>query len=47
MGIISTPVCHSESIISHCDKFIVIGSDGIWDAMANDCAIGFVNKFAN
>ena len=44
IGVISEPVCTSYSRVSG-DLFIVIGSDGVWDAMDNEDVGKFVEYY--
>jgi len=44
IGLISEPEIESIELNPLLDKFIVIGSDGIWDVMSSAEAVGYVNQ---
>lgn len=45
IGVIATPDITQHSIDHNEDLFIVIGSDGIWDAMDNEDVINYIEYF--
>ncbi|OMJ87819.1 hypothetical protein SteCoe_10381 [Stentor coeruleus] len=45
VGVISTPIIDFYPIISFKDQFIVVASDGVWDAMDNNEVSNFVETF--
>lgn len=45
IGVISKPVIHNMEICYPRDQFIVIASDGVWDAMQNTEVMNFVEKY--
>ncbi|OMJ68654.1 hypothetical protein SteCoe_33829 [Stentor coeruleus] len=45
IGVISKPIIHHMEICYHRDKFIIIASNGVWDAMKNTEAMNFVEKY--
>ncbi|OMJ68550.1 hypothetical protein SteCoe_33955 [Stentor coeruleus] len=45
IGVISKPVIHQLEICYPRDQFIILATDGIWDAMNNTEAINFVEKY--
>jgi len=47
IGLISEPEIESLELHPQTDKFIVIGSDGIWDVMTSAEVVGFVNNLIN
>jgi serine/threonine protein phosphatase PrpC len=47
IGLISEPEIESIELHPQTDKFIVIGSDGIWDVMSSAEVVGFVNQYIN
>lgn len=44
VGVISAPEVKRRSL-SHVDKFVIIGSDGLWDKMTNEEAVGLVGEY--
>jgi len=44
IGLISEPEIEAIELHPQTDKFIVIGSDGIWDVMTSAEVVGFVNQ---
>lgn len=44
LGVIATPVYNSFPFYSSVDLFIVVASDGVWDAMSNQEVANFVEK---
>ena len=47
IGVISVPIVNSFEFYPEYDQFIVVGSDGIWDAMDNFDVVNLVEKFRN
>ncbi|CAG9325528.1 unnamed protein product [Blepharisma stoltei] len=45
IGVISTPISQFFEIFPDQDQFIIVGSDGIWEALSNIEAVNFVEKF--
>lgn len=45
VGVISTPIIDFYPLISFKDQFIVVASDGVWDAMDNNEVTDFVETF--
>ncbi|OMJ73986.1 hypothetical protein SteCoe_27197 [Stentor coeruleus] len=45
IGVISTPDITSINIDWKNDLFLIVGSDGLWDAMANDDVVNFVEFY--
>ncbi|OMJ66880.1 hypothetical protein SteCoe_36123 [Stentor coeruleus] len=45
IGVISKPVIHHMEICYPRDQFIILATDGVWDAMQNTEAMNFVEKY--
>jgi serine/threonine protein phosphatase PrpC len=45
LGVISTPIITKYQIKPNDDFFLIIASDGVWDAMENEDAVNFVECF--
>jgi serine/threonine protein phosphatase PrpC len=45
IGVISTPIVSRFDLYPGVDQFIVVASDGIWDAMENSDAVHFIDRF--
>ena len=45
VGVIAEPIINFYPIAPFRDQFILIGSDGVWDAIENSEAVNFVEKF--
>mmetsp|Transcript_2558 Transcript_2558/g.351 ORF Transcript_2558/g.351 Transcript_2558/m.351 type:complete len:81 (+) Transcript_2558:116-358(+) len=46
IGLISDPEIQHIELTTQ-DKFIVIGSDGVWDVMTSAEVVGFVENYCN
>ncbi|CAG9332660.1 unnamed protein product [Blepharisma stoltei] len=47
IGVISTPICTEYQLKAESDYFIVVASDGIWDALDNQDVVNFVEYHRN
>ena len=45
IGVISKPISYHLPLCKARDQFIILGTDGIWDAMDNTEATNFIEKF--
>jgi serine/threonine protein phosphatase PrpC len=45
LGVIATPVTTTYKCAAEHDMFVVLGSDGLWDAMENDEVVNFVQHY--
>ncbi|OMJ74299.1 hypothetical protein SteCoe_26823 [Stentor coeruleus] len=45
IGVTSKPVCTTHTINKESDLFLIIASDGLWDAMDNEDVVNFIECF--